>query len=141
MTAQFSEHLSYNGEQLSMQAEPLAPFLDAMPTPPAFQDFCTACWRCYVGHWEINDKRLYLLDIEANWENGTPVRLDQLFPNHPHRVFAHWFTGTIRCGQGELLNYVHMGFGSTYERDLLLDIENGVLIKAEVRHNTTPAIG
>lgn len=139
MTAQFSESLIYQGESLSMQTEPLAPYLDAMPFPPEFQDMCTACWRRYVGHWEIKNNRLYLLYIKAHWEDGTPVRLYELFPGHYEKIFAKWFTGTIRCPQGELLNYVHMGFSSTYERDLLLDIEDGVLVNTQVRDNTESA--
>jgi hypothetical protein len=138
MTAQFSESLFYEGKVRSMQSEPLAPYLDAMPLPPEFQDFCTACWRRYVGHWEIKNDRLYLVDIKAHWKNGTPVRLHELFPGRFEKIFADWFTGTIQCPQGELLNYVHMGFSSTYERDLLLDIEDGVLVNSHVRDNTKP---
>lgn len=138
MTAQFSEDLTYKGEQLSMQTEPLAPFLDAMPFPPAFQDICTACWRRYVGHWEIEKDRLYLINITAHWEDGTPVRPYHLFPGCYEKIFANWFTGTIKCGQGELLNYVHMGFNSTYERDLMLEFEEGVLVDTHVRDNTIP---
>ena len=138
MTAQFSENLTYEDQTLSMQTEPLAPFLDAQPEPLQFQDFCTACWRRYVGRWEIIDGRLYLVEIKAHWEDGTPVQLEQLFPGYPQRVFAHWYTGMLRCGQGELLEYVHMGFASTYERDLLLYFNDGVLFKTEVRHNSLP---
>jgi len=138
MTAQFSEDLMYEGQVLRMQAEPLAPYLDALPERLWFRDFTTACSRRYIGRWEIIDDRLYLVGIKANWEDGTPVHLEQLFPGYGQRVFAHWFTGTIRCAQGELLKYVHGGFASTYERDLLLYFNDGVLFKTEVRHNSLP---
>jgi hypothetical protein len=42
-------------------------------------------------------------------------------------VFAHWFSGKVRLPQGELLNYVHMGFGSTYERDEFIRFNKGVV--------------
>jgi hypothetical protein len=138
MTAQLGEDLMYQGQVLSMQTEPLAPFLDALPEPLEFEDFTTACWRRYVGRWEIIDGRLYLVGIKAHWRDGTPVRLEQLFPGYGQRVFAHWFTGIIRSAQGEHLKYVHMGYGSTYERDLLLYFTDGVLFKTETRYNTLP---
>jgi len=138
MTAQVSEALIYEGQSLLMQAEPLAPFLEALPESLEFRDSSTACWRRYIGQWEIIDARLYLVGIQARWEDGTPVRLEQLFPGYAQRVFAHWFTGTIRCSQGERLKYVHMGFASVFERDLLLDFTDGVLFKTHVRHNKVP---
>ena len=58
-----------------------------------------------------------------------------LFPDYPDRVFAHWYSGTIRIPQGKLLNYVHMGYGSTYERDLFLEIEKGVIKNTRMRQN------
>ena len=33
------------------------------------------------------------------------------------------------------LRYVHMGYGSTFERDLLLDVERGVVVTSRVRRN------
>ena len=94
--------------------------------------------RRYIGVWEIINGRLYLMDIEAHWKDESPVCLEQLFPGYPHRVFAHWFTGTIRCAQGDLLKYVHGGFASTHERDLLLYFTDAVMFKTEVRHNNLP---
>ena len=44
-----------------------------------------------------------------------------------------WYSGTIRLPQGKLLNYVHGGYGSTYEQDVLLHIELGVLVETRVR--------
>ena len=43
-----------------------------------------------------------------------------------------WYSGTIRLPQGKLLNYVHGGYGSTYEQDVLLHIEQGVLVETRV---------
>jgi hypothetical protein len=50
-------------------------------------------------------------------------------------VFAHWFSGRLRIPQGKLLEYVHGGYASTYERDVLLTLKNGVVISQEVRVN------
>lgn len=58
-----------------------------------------------------------------------------IFPDFPDRLFAHWYTGTIRIPQGKQLEYVHMGYGSTYERDLFLDIERGVIVSTRAQNN------
>ena len=41
---------------------------------------------------------------------------------------ATWFTGSIDLPDGKQLEYVHMGFASTYERNILLRFENGKLL-------------
>jgi hypothetical protein len=61
--------------------------------------------------------------------------LATVFPKYPDRVFAHWYTGNLRVPQGKRLHYVHMGYGSTYVRDLFLEIEKGVLINTHTQHN------
>ena len=138
MTAQFSERLIYQGKEMGMQANPLSEFLARQSDRPEFQEMSTACWRGYVGKWEISLDRLYLLGINAHWADGTKVTLDQLFPGYPDRVFAHWYTGTIRCGRGKLLKYVHMGYASKYEMDLFITVKNGVVISTRLKMNTVP---
>jgi hypothetical protein len=139
VTVQFTESLRYQDESLDMQAMPLRPYLDSRPDLKLFQDMSTACWRRYIGTWAIVQKRLYLIAIQARWEaDASPVSLEQLFPGFPDQVFAHWYTGVLRCAQGERLNYAHMGFGSMSEQDLLLYVDEGVVIKTEFRHNALP---
>ncbi len=60
-----------------------------------------------------------------------------LFPDFPDRVFAHWYSGTIRIPQGKMLEYVRMGYGSIYERDILLEMEKGVIKSTKVQYNGT----
>ena len=43
-------------------------------------------------------------------------------------VFAHWFTGELRCTRGKLLKYVHGGYASSYEQDLFIDVVRGVVV-------------
>ena len=45
--------------------------------------------------------------------------------------------GSLRVPQGKLLAYFHGGYGSTYEDDLLISIEKGVVTGTNVRHNGT----
>src|SRR5215472_13884933 len=47
--------------------------------------FSTACWRNYLGTWEIKDGRFYLVKLRGMY---------RLEGNEP--VFADWFTGALR---------------------------------------------
>ena len=101
MTAQTPEVLHYKGEQLSMRTEPLSDYFAQMGHQPEFQGQSTACWRGYVGQWEILLDRLYLVGISATYADGTGVGLDSLSPGFADRVFAHWCTGVINIPRGQ----------------------------------------
>jgi hypothetical protein len=135
MTAQIAENLLYEGDTVSMCTEPLAEYFFLSGNYPSFAANCTALWRGYVGSWEIKDHRLYLVGLEGTLEDGTDVSLATLFPDFPERVFAHWYSGTIRIPRGKQLKYVHSGYSSTFEQDLLLEIDQGVVVSTRTRHN------
>jgi hypothetical protein len=84
----------------------------------------TACWRGYQGTWEIKDGRFYLVGLRGRFQlrNGTPV-------------LADWFSGVLRVPKGERLQYVHMGYGSVYEQELHIKIDNGVVVKTRTIDN------
>ena len=135
MTAQYAENLSYDGEEYAMCAEPLEMYFNLTSLHPPFQSTTTALWRGYIGSWEIVDNRLYLVKLTGSLTSGGDASLATLFPDNPERVFAHWFSGTIRLPQGKLLEYVHMGYSSVYERDVYLVVENGVVTKTDIKVN------
>ena len=100
---------------------------------------CTALWRGYIGTWEVLGDRLYLVAIHKLVLNGPGTNfLETVFPGYPDRVFAHWYSGTLRIPQGNTLKYVHMGYQSTYERDLLIKVERGVIGEVRIHENEIP---
>jgi len=134
MTAQCSENLIYQGKELTLCAEPLGPFLESAASTVKFDARCTSLWRGYVGTWTIENDRLYLVKLRGYVDDAVncevlEVGLEVLFPDYPDGVFAHWFTGELRCPSGALLNYVHGGYASTYEQDLFLRVQRGVVIE------------
>lgn len=137
MTAQTPERLIFEGREHSMCSEPLGDFFGLGGKRPEFRSPHTACWRGYVGTWEVIDGRLYLTQLKGWLKSGEEATLETVFPGYGERVFAHWFTDTVRLPQGKQLEYVHMGYGSTYERDLLLRFSKGELIERSVRENGT----
>lgn len=135
MTAQFAEKLRYQGEDVAMLTTPLTDYFVMSGGYPRFESDSTALRRGYLGQWEIVDGRLYLLELRGTLEDGSEASVVTVFPGFPERVFAHWYSGTIRIPQGRQLKYVHQGYGSTFEQDLLLIIERGVVKDTRVRHN------
>lgn len=135
MTAQISEKLIFEGKRVALLSNPLDDYFSLGGRNPGFQSGSTALWRGYVGTWEILKDRLYLIDLHGLLESGDDATMESVFPGFSERVFAHWFSGNLRIPQGKQIKYVHMGYGSTYERDVLLTIQNGVVLKQEVRHN------
>ena len=133
MTAQAAEKLIYKGEQFSLCNEPLGSFIQSNRLPFKFEVTSTALWRGYIGTWTIEQERLYLIAIQGS------IGMEKLFPGFAHGVFAHWYTGTLRCPQGALLKYVHGGFGSVYEEDLFLDVSKGVMANERLVRNSTAA--
>ena len=129
MTAQIGEKIIYNGDEYHIATEPLNPYLEKHNIE--FKAYWTACWRGYYGSWEIEDDKLYLIDLRANLpindKETKEVGIDYLFPGQ-EKVFADWFTGEIRITYGKILKYVHMAYESIYEKEMFLKIENGRLV-------------
>lgn len=53
-------------------------------------------------------------------------------------MFAEWYSGELRIPEGEMLRYVHGGYGTVHERDRLILIERGRLVRSWVRKNDPP---
>ncbi len=136
MTAQINEILILSGKKYSMCSCPLQLYLNLSKIPKKICCSKTSLWRGYVGTWEIIDERLYLIELQGNFVDGSFVNLEALFPGYPDRVFAHWYSGLLRIPLGQMLKYEHMGFGSIYESNLRIRIEKGVIIdKYEIANN------
>jgi hypothetical protein len=84
----------------------------------------TACWRQYVGTWEIKDGQFFLVKLKGQY---------RLSGEEP--LFADWFTGVLRIHKGEVLQYVHMGFGSVFEEEVHVKIEKGLVTKTKTINN------
>ena len=135
MTAQIHEVLFIDGEQMSMAFCPPLPTDHPRIVAEDFEMvakrsdehrilFSTACWRGYQGTWKIENGRLFLVKLEGRY------RLDGSEP-----LLANWFTGVLRVPRGEQLRYVHMGFGTVFEMEIHVKIENGVVVASRTIDN------
>ncbi|MDR0834658.1 MAG: tetratricopeptide repeat protein [Candidatus Symbiothrix sp.] len=129
MTAQAAEKIIIADETISLLSNPLESYIKDKGLK--FAAASTACWRGYVGTWELKDNALYLVDFIGNvrtWENSSQVDINYLFPNETE-IKATWFTGKLRVPIGKMAQYVHGGYGSSYTKELEFDIKNGNIIQ------------
>lgn len=132
MTAQVHEKLKYEGKKTSINFCPSLPEND--PRIKILDDdeigktdsviFSTACWRQYIGSWEIKDDKFYLVSLKGRLK---------IVGKSP--ILADWFSGVIRIPKGEELHYVHMGFGTIYEEEIHVKIEKGIVVKSKTVNN------
>lgn len=141
MTAQVGETLLIDGEEHEMFNEPLSFLFSLMGRTPEFMPNSSACWRGYVGTWEIRNERLYLIGIEASFMDGEPASLETIFPGFPNRMFAHWYSGTLHVPLGELLEYEHIGYARMHEETLEIKVQRGVVVSQSRRKHAKPLVG
>ncbi len=118
MTAQIGEVLKYEGKFASTKSIigfPEKIYKPIEDKPVNFLIGSTACWRQYIGTWEIKDNKLYLIKIDGKVE----------LINSP--VLADWFSGTITIHNNKLKRYVHLGFESEFKNEEQIVIENGIV--------------
>ncbi len=84
----------------------------------------SCCWRGYIGTWEIKQGRLFLVGLSGDYNlaEGEPI-------------FADWYSGELIIPEGEILDYIHLGFATVYEREQRIVIERGFVVKAFAVNN------
>jgi hypothetical protein len=140
MTSQCPETLIYEGWEHDIHDEPLELWfqLTGRRLPPHPRGVsCSALWRGYIGTWEIVDGRLYLIGIDGSFVGRDDLSVASLFPEHSERVFADWYTGSLRLPEGRVIDAFPMG-NYVYERALILELECGVMTRWSVKHNKAP---
>lgn len=144
-TGQIPDILYYNGDTLSLFANPLELFnqFNSMQHNLFGEEqgcITTACWREYVAEWELINGKLFLLNIYSccYYEDSLKADLKSLFEDRyvDGKVKADWVTGEFVAPKGELIYYVHMGYESIYEKELEFKFEEGNLINIQTFVNS-----
>jgi hypothetical protein len=141
MAAQLPDIIIIQGEQMDLYSNPLEQYWSLYKKKrPAFQS-SSSCKRGYIATWEILDKQLLFRSIDGNvekrsflfWKKIVRCSMKMLFSKAGNKpVIAKWFTGKIRIPQGNRTLYVHNEYDSRFEREMVITIENGSVIKTVV---------
>ena len=99
----------------------------------------TACWRGYLAYFKIQNDRLFLAGLFGCCEKNKTIDFSLIFTDRDLKrpIYADWVTGTLMSPSGELLNYIHMGYGSTYEKETDYIFEKGILKSKKEYLNST----
>ena len=138
-TGQQGNVLLLNEKRYAIHTNPLEAYLEKHPnTLPISDVISTANWRGYIATWEVRADRFLLRNVEIlqsikkqdDRSFSTELRsvMDTLFPGQKD-VVADWFTGHVIVPNGKLVEYVHMGYASTYQKYILLRVERGVVTR------------
>jgi len=133
MTAQASEVLIYKENEFTLASDPLSDFIKANELDE-FEGPSSDCWRGYIGYWKISEGKLFITNLEGDDRRFGKFGLDYLFPNEKE-VFADWFSGELSIPLGELVEYVHAGYCSSYEKYLVIKVNNGIITKQVLINN------
>lgn len=129
MTAQAPDILYYLGKKRMLFSNPLESYWGVHCPRPLFRMANTGNWRGYTATWKITaDDRLYLIGLQGSQLDEESFSFAALFPGQA-RVFADWVNEKLNVPYGKQLQYVHMGYGSVYEKHWFLQIEYGVLVQ------------
>ena len=82
----------------------------------------TACWRRYIGTWEIKDGKFYLINLEGH------VKLTKKEPVH-----ATWFSGVLKVPEGTRLQSSYTKV--LYEKEIHIMVENGIVMGQTIIDN------
>jgi hypothetical protein len=141
VTAQVADSVAIDGEPWLLLDTPLDGLLARIDAP----DFVaphTANWRGYVAQWRVDRDVLSLAGIEATVAGPDgrprPVSGRDALGGVGVPLVADWVTGTLRVARGDQVRQVHLGFGSRWEEEVLLEVERGRVVARTVLDTPGP---
>lgn len=133
-TAQIPDRITYKGEEYRLHTNPMEAYFEKHPDrKPKGGCMSTALWRGYVASFVVTNGVLQLKDTEIQVhvekeDNSYPYDwksvLKDVCPDGKPLVID-WFSGILVLPYGDLKNYIHMGYASTYENYILVEVNEG----------------
>lgn len=128
-TQQRPDYIEYKGKSYEYKKEILAPYLKKDTNKWKWlweKPTSTNLWRGYVATFEVAGNKLTLKEIEDGRKNSILEKFLSISETKDSTFKIDWFTGTIILSDSKLLHY---GYFEIHEYHLLLEFENGILIK------------
>jgi hypothetical protein len=133
-TAQYPDKILYKGQEYALHTNPLEEYFESFPDKrPKTEIRSSALWRGYVATFELEGNSMLLKNVEIQVRKPTPDNrfetqwqsvLETVVPGNK-KLKADWFDGILVLPYGKIVNYIHMGYASTFENYILLEIEKG----------------
>jgi hypothetical protein len=142
-TAQRPDYLIIENDTLKLQCNPLESYFEKNPLPNDLRIFNSGLWRGYIAFFKIINNKLVVENLyqPQYLENDKGEHYEKLISIYK-KVFGenlnfdcNFYSGVLICPRGELLDYVHMGYSSTYENYTLFEINNGIYVKEKQLSN------
>ena len=137
-TGQAGDRLIWNGDTLTLFSNPLELRIDMFGEKEAGVN--TTCWRGYIAEWTLIENEIYLTNILScnYYDDGIKSNLKTVFGSEYEdgKVKATWINGNISVPKGKLIHYIHSGYGSFYEIELILTFKDGKLTKQKEYDNS-----
>lgn len=135
-TAQMPDSIEINHVKYRLNTNPLEKYLtDIKWVKPEHAAISSANWRGYLASWKIEAGNMLLEDVtirvsekSSKEPEKTVSILNTLFPNEK-LIIATWYSGALIVPHGKMTQYVHMGYGSSYEKYIILQVSKGVVIE------------
>lgn len=134
-TGQQPDRIIYKGKEYRLNSNPLEAYFKQFPDKrPKSGLINTSLWRGYIATFEVIDSSIFVVDISIevyDKENKLKKKsvFDSVFPGQK-AVRLDWFTGILVLPYGNIVNYVHMGYASTFENYILLEVDAGTFSKS-----------
>jgi hypothetical protein len=129
---QVPDSLRYKGKQYNLFSTPLEAYFARHPKRRLKPKIVsTDCWRGYMAGWEIRDTHLQLVSLRDCDRKPLAPGITQLKKG----ARASWFSGVLRVPLGKKIQFVHQGFHSQYEKDLLIWLRRGKVVRERVFDN------
>lgn len=97
-----------------------------------------SCKRGYIASWSLENNELVLASIEGKqftssflWRKKLiETSLSRIFPKCRDKgVLANWYSGKLRIPAGKMTQYEHYNYSSRFEKEIIVTIKNGTVIK------------
>jgi len=156
-TPQVSDYLIYEGKTMPIFSNPLENYLELKGLSDIDRGCnSSSCWRGYIATWELKNNKLFLvkveycgvlqsagvytgLDCDQNKTSDILTFLNNTF--NSKSTFASWFSGNLIAPQGRLIEYIHSGYESVFEKEQYFEISKGNLVKTKtVRNKIKPEL-
>jgi hypothetical protein len=132
-TAQYPDKIIFEGKEYALHTNPMEAYFEKFPErKPKSGLISSALWRGYVATFEIEGGEMFVKDVEIqvtkpsseSFKTEWKSVLSSVVPDG-QKLMVDWFSGLLVLPYGKVINYVHMGYGSTYENYILIPVKEG----------------